>query len=109
MSFIDIIKTKGIKLAINKYISDFGSLDSLDIDKSAKIIKGTILLKGESTAVNVHINNYRIENQSLFVFDSVTIDREWMQKLAERVIRERYTDKTFKIPEIVNPFVGLFI
>jgi len=89
--------SKGVKIAINMQIKEYGEMLKLNLDSNNKSIEAEIMLDGEREPLTVHVERYEMteENGRHFLkIHGVTTSRTWINTVASS-----YLDgKTFEIP-----------
>ena len=94
----DKASATALKTAANRYLRDFGVIETLTIESRNKRIFACVRLHGEDEALNVTITSYRLvceEGRYRLYIDEMDISKPWMQALAKRFI----VSKGFDIPE----------
>lgn len=93
----DMALSKGVKIAINMQIKEYGEMLKLNLDSNNKSIEAEIMLDGEREPLTVHVERYEMteENGRHFLkIHGVTTSRTWINTVASS-----YLDgKTFEIP-----------
>lgn len=98
----------GIKSVFNAKYSGIGRMSDVSIDTAAREIRVRLELAGESTPVDVHVTNYRVEQQderATVTIGDATASREWMTEL----LRQLVIGRTFDIPERAAAIVKLLL
>ena len=88
----DLSLSKALMTLGEKYVDRFGKIVTLSIDSKNNDIHIKILLRGESTPVDIHVNGYNIieEGDSHFIAaEKIHVSREWINVLAQEHIQGR--------------------
>lgn len=101
MGLLSKIKDKAISVLVekfaNKYISDFGHLNDINIDSINKNIYLSLNLKGEKDSVKVEITGYEVvksKNNNFIQLHNITTSREWINV----ALGKYYLDRRVEIP-----------
>jgi hypothetical protein len=92
----DIAFSTTAKSLLNRKLSKFGELSHLDLDSNKEAIELELLLKGETTPLQIRIKGYtieEIEGQHYLTVEEVQTSRVWINALVESYVN----DKKFKI------------
>ena len=89
--------SKGAKIALNKYISQYGNISNLSLNSKFKTMQLEILLDGDTKPIDVHIENYElIDNDSEYFLkiSGIKTSKQWINRLAHEYLES----KEFYIP-----------
>ena len=103
-TFLDIGKSYGIKKMIEKYIAKYGVVNQLHFDSKQKTLSATLSLRGEPRELTVNILRYAVRRDGGKAFvqvDEITVDREWMEALADDLL----VGREFEIPSWVAALI----
>ncbi len=93
----DVTLSKGVCVAINYKIEEFGKMIKFNLDSKTKTIELEIMLDGEKEALHVKVNNYKFSEKdhryTLVVQDIVT-SRAWINVVASQYL----SNHEFEIP-----------
>jgi len=93
----DATLSKGIKIAINMQIKEYGKMLKLNLNSQEKTIDIEVMLDGEQEPLSVHVGKYELTEKGdihfLKIHDVVT-SRAWINTLVSNYLEGR----TFKIP-----------
>ena len=93
----DAALSKGIRIAINSQIKEYGSMLKLNLNSQEKSIDIEVLLEGESEPLSVHIGKYELAEEHgvhfLKIHDVLT-SRAWINTVASNYLE----GKKFEIP-----------
>lgn len=93
----DAALSKGVKMAINSQIKEYGEMLKLNLDSQKKSIELEVMLKGEKEHLAVNVQKYEIaqEGEKYFLkIRGVKTSREWINTVASSYLE----DKAFEIP-----------
>ncbi len=93
----DTALSKGIQIAINSQIKEFGKMLKFNLDSKNKTIEIEVMLDGEQEPLMVKVHNYELteENGKYFIkIHRVTTSRRWINVLAGNYLE----GKAFEIP-----------
>jgi hypothetical protein len=94
----DAALSKGIKIAVNTQIREYGKMLKFNLDSQNKQIDIEVMLEGEQEPLAVHVGKYELTEGGgihfLRIYD-VTTSRAWINTLASTYLE----GKTFEIPE----------
>jgi hypothetical protein len=104
----DRLLAKGAMTHCNKLIEKYGTVLDLQLDTVQRALSVTLMLKGETSSVEVHVREYAfstIEGKSVLVLDGNKIDtsREWLTNL----IRDHLGQKQLTVPDNLEWVVRL--
>ena len=60
----DVALSKGVKMAINNQIKEYGKMLKLNLDSNQKSIEMEVLLDGEHEPLKVHVKNYEMTEEN---------------------------------------------
>lgn len=97
------------KVAINQLIGEYGKMIELRIDNKNKTVIASVLLKGESSPIEVRIDKYEIikndSSASVLVKDASS-DKAWLNA----VLKNFVIGKSFDVPadkiDFIDDFLG---
>ena len=82
-----------IEQMLRSWLAPYGELVSLGLDSTARRLSADLLLKGETQPVRVEMNGYQVieegEDGLRLTFDDLTVSRDWLQALADRLLANR--------------------
>ena len=93
----DAALSKGVKIAINTQIKEYGQMLKLNLNSEQKSIDMEVMLDGEHEPLKVHIKQYEMteENGKHFLkIHGVTTSRAWINTVASSYLE----GKRFEIP-----------
>ena len=107
MEIFSKIKDKATAILLknfaNSFISDFGSLDKINVDSKNKSIYLSVNLKGERECITIEITDYKVvksQNQNSIQLHNITTSREWLNV----ALSKYYLDRRIKIS---SQFIGI--
>jgi len=93
----DATLSKGIKIAINMQIKEYGKMLKLNLNSQEKTINIDVMLDGEKEPLSVHVGKYELTEEGgihfLKIHDVVT-SRAWINTLVSNYLEGRM----FEIP-----------
>jgi len=106
----DRVKSKAICKGLNMMLNGrYGEIQELDLDTQRHGVALKILLKGESTPVDVSIGRYEIDDRDpgrpVVVLRDIKVSRPWMQELASDNIEGKSIDIPQKLVTILKMFL----
>jgi hypothetical protein len=106
----DRLLAKGAMTHCNKLIEKYGTVLDLQLDTVQRALSVTLMLKGETSPVEVHVREYAfstVEGKSELILDGNKIDtsREWLTNL----IRDHLGQKRLTVPNNLEWLVRLLI
>ena len=93
----DAALAKGARIAINRFIGDYGEMSRLRLDSVKKSIETEVMLEGEREPLTVHIGRYELteaDGRYLLRLYGIRTSRAWMDALAASYLE----GKAFEIP-----------
>ncbi len=93
----DAAFSKGVQLAINTYLKEYGKMLKLNLDSQNKSIEMEILLDGEAEPLHVKIDRYELTEEDGVHFlkiSGITTSRAWINTLAASHLEGKH----FEIP-----------
>ena len=81
--------SKGLKLAINRKVKEYGKMLKLNLDSNSKTIELELMLDGEKEPLHVKVNNYELkeENGSYFLIaNDIVTSRAWINTVSEQYL-----------------------
>lgn len=93
----DIALAKGLQVAINTYIKEYGKILRLDLNSQDKSIETEMMLDGEKEPLTVIVSRYEIvqkEDRHLLIVHGVEASRSWINSVASSHLE----GKSFLIP-----------
>ena len=93
----DATLSKGVKIAINNQIKEYGRMLKLNLDSKEKTIEIEVLLDGECEPLKVRIGDYKmIEEDGRYTMQvhDVSTSRAWINTIASSHLE----GKSFEIP-----------
>jgi len=83
----DRAKSEAIRHGLNMALNGrYGKVQSLDLDAKQQRVDMSVLLNGESEAIEVAVGNYEIDESNpekpFVVLRNLNVSRQWMQELA---------------------------
>ena len=112
MSIMGDIKDKALSVALKAMLtSKVGKYllnHELTINSEQRKMSMTLLLKGESSKLEVEISEYTFAQENgktYFVFNSFSASREWLDDFAQ----DHLLGRRFKIPDKFAPLVSRFL
>ena len=103
----DWLTEKAARAALNQtLLAPYGELTALRLNSSERSADAEILLKGETSPINVRVSEYELSREGQRVFITVrrlTTSREWLTNLARRFL----VGKRIELPPAAAKFVPL--
>ena len=104
----DRLLASGAKTHVNKLIERYGTLVDLQLNTVSRSLSLTLLLKGETVPLEIHIHEYTLtttEGKSVLVLDGSKIEtsREWLTEL----VRDHVVQKPLPVPSNLEWVVRL--
>ena len=96
--FKDTAISKGLQLASNSLIKEYGKVLKLNINSKDKSIDLEVMLEGELEPISVNIGGYHIIEDSgkkFIVLDNITTSRAWLNRVANNFLN----GKRFELPQ----------
>ena len=93
----DIALSKGIKIAINNQIKEYGKMLKFNLNSEQKSIDMELMLDGEKEPLTVNIKSYKLREESGKYFleiHGINTSRAWINTVASSFLE----GKTFEIP-----------
>ena len=93
----DTVLSKGIKIAINNQIKEYGKMLKLNLDSNNKSIEMEVMLEGEKEPLTVNVQKYEMTQEGKKHFlkiQGVKTSRAWINTVASSYLE----GKTFEIP-----------
>jgi len=93
----DIAVSKGVKVAIDKQIKEYGKMLKFNLDSKNRCIELEVMLEGESEPVTIIIDKYELtkKGDSHFItLNDIKTSRAWMNTMASLYLE----GKSFAIP-----------
>src|ERR1035437_946026 len=82
----------GVRWHINRKFKRYGRMTELKIDNERRTIEATVMLKGETSPIQIRCAHYELkmngEAVSLTIGD-VSVSREWMSLVAAEFLKNR--------------------
>ena len=94
----DTALSKTTKIAINRYLKEYGKMLKLSLDSENKSIDIEVLLEGETEPLSVKVERYELaeENEKYFLkLYGIETSRAWINTVADTYLE----GKAFEIPE----------
>jgi len=94
----DIALSKGVQMALNHKIKEFGEMIKLNLDSQNKTIELEVMLEGEKEPLHVKVNRYALneENGSHYlVAEDIVTFRAWINTIASQYL----SGQRFEIPQ----------
>ena len=93
----DAALSKGVKIAINNYMKEYGEMLKLNLDSEKKSIEMEVMLEGEKEPLTVNVDKYEMTQNGGKYFlkiQGVKTSRAWINTVASSYLE----GKTFEIP-----------
>jgi hypothetical protein len=93
----DAALSKGVKIAINTQIKEYGKMLKFNLDSQNKRIDIEVMLEGEHEPLAVHVGKYELTEEGSIHFlkiHNVSTSRAWINTLASTYLE----GKKFEIP-----------
>ena len=93
----DAALSKGVKVAINGYIKEYGKMLKLNLDSKNKSISLEVLLEGEKEPLTVTVQRYELTEEKgkhLLKIYGIQTSRAWINTMAASYLE----GKSFEIP-----------
>ena len=93
----DATLSKGIKIAINMQIKEYGKMLKLNLNSQEKTIDIEVMLDGEREPLSVHVGEYELAEQGGIHFlkiHNVVTSRAWINTIVSHYLE----GKKFEIP-----------
>ncbi len=85
----DVALSRGVKLAINNQIKEYGKMLKLNLDSKQKCIEIELLLDGEKEPLHVKLNHYTLnqeEGKHYLVAEDIVTSRAWINTIASQYL-----------------------
>lgn len=79
---MDSLKQAGVKMALNRYLEDFGEIQQIDIDPEAEHISMEATLKGDVQRLHLELD-YHLKAEALELC-KFQCDRAWIENALNR-------------------------
>jgi hypothetical protein len=89
--------SKGLVMAVNHQIKEFGEMLKFNLDSKSKTIELEIMLEGEKESLHVKVNSYKLteENRKHYlVANDIVTSRAWINSVASQYL----SGQKFEIP-----------
>ncbi len=93
----DVALSKGLKVAINSQIKEYGKMLKFNLDSKNKCLDMEIMLDGEVEPISIVVSKYELikdGNKHLLKVHEVKTSRAWMDTVASLYLE----GKSFNIP-----------
>ena len=90
--------SKGLVMAVNHKIKEFGEMLKFNLDSKSKTIELEIMLDGEKEPLHVKVNSYELTEEngkSFLVAKDVVTSRAWINTVASQYL----SGQKFEIPD----------
>jgi len=84
----------GARIAINKQLSEYGKITSLQLNSHSKSMQMELLLDAEAEPIEVMVEHYEITEEKQLKISGITTSRAWMNTLTHNYLE----NKSFQIP-----------
>ena len=94
----DTALSKGVKIAINRKVKEYGKMIKFNLDSDNKTIELEFILDGEKEPLHVKVNHYKLseENGSYYlVAEDIVTSRAWINTVASQYLH----GQKFEIPQ----------
>lgn len=94
----DATLSKGVKIAINHKVKEYGKMIKLNLDSDNKMIELQLLLDGEKEPLHVTVNHYKLSEEHgrhYLVAENIVTSRAWINTVASQYLH----GQKFEIPE----------
>ena len=94
----DATLSKGVKIAINHKVKEYGKMIKLNLDSDNKTIELELMLDGEKEPLHVKVNHYKLSqenNRHYLVAENIVTSRAWINTVASQYLH----GQKFEIPE----------
>lgn len=89
--------SKGVAVALNYKMKEFGEMLKFDLDSKRKTIEVSIILKGEKEPLDIKVNSYELmieDEKHYLVANDIVTSREWINTVASQYL----SGQRFEIP-----------
>ena len=101
-----LTQSAGVRAYMNLTYKRVGHMTELKIDDQAKTIDVTVMLKGETEAIRVHVGGYVLDAEGGTVtVGEVRVSREWMNVVAQEMV----VGKKWPLPEGMGKWAKLVL
>jgi len=84
----------GAKIALNKQLSEYGQITTLQLNSKLKSMNIKFLLDGETEPISVEVEHYEITEDNELKISGITTSRAWINTLAHNYLE----GKGFQVP-----------
>ena len=94
----DATLSKGVKIAINRKVKEYGKMIKLNLDSDNKTIELELMLDGEKEPLHVKVNHYKLSHENgrhYLVAEDIVTSRAWINTVASQYLH----GQKFEIPE----------
>ena len=94
----DATLSKGVKIAINRKVKEYGKMLKLNLDSKQKSIEIEVMLDGENEPLHVKVNHYKLIEENgrhYLVAEDIVTSRAWINTVASQYLH----GQKFEIPE----------
>ena len=103
-----LVEKAGMAVLNQAVLKPYGSITRLKLDTTARTIEAELELKGETTPLRLHVQEYELRqegNRAFVVIKSIETSREWLTTLA----RDFAVDRPFELPDSVKKFLPIIL
>ena len=100
----DAALEKALLMLLKPKLEPYGEIRKLELNTSAKIVRGEIQLRGEPTTLIIHEAHYRVERQgeeAFVIVHGVKASKEWV----ERLLADYAPEIRLRIPAMARHFL----
>lgn len=99
-----------VRAELNKtLLKNYGKLTRLEIDKTDKIIRLEMDLKGEQEGIGITLSNYRLLQEDgknpVFETGAIEVSRDWLNALLQNLIKTRVIPECLEIKNLLHQAV----
>ena len=102
----DVSTSAAARLALDKFLSDYGRMLNLQIDSKNHTLQCEVLLKGESSPLKISIENYELVQDSTgahVIIHKASASREWISVALSQLV----CGKKIRVPDQYAAIVRL--
>ena len=88
-SIKDAALSKGLRVAVNYKIKEFGEMLKFNLDSKSKTIELEIMLEGEKEPLNIKVTSYALTEEngkSYLIANDIVTSRAWINTVASQYL-----------------------
>lgn len=89
--------SKGLQIAINNQMKEYGEMLKFNLDSKSKTIELEIMLEGEKEPLHAKVNSYNLieeQNKHYLIAKDIVTSRAWINSVASQFL----SGQKFEIP-----------